>query len=175
MGLALHPFDLATNEVFAMPGRMESRDWIDARNCDQDWGSRMLLGTEPLSPSSCRRRRGPCLFQKSHAAGLHLADGADDLHAPAPQPSLTLGRLGELPDCPSDVGFDRLAETFLQRRPRIEVRQPGQDAVHKDLDPGAVQDALVSCLQRGVDRAAPLVPALEDEVYFSSNQAYPFE
>jgi hypothetical protein len=36
MGLALHPFNRATNEVFAMPGRMESRDWIDARNCAWD-------------------------------------------------------------------------------------------------------------------------------------------
>lgn len=28
-GLALHPFDLATNKVLAMIGRLEARDWVD--------------------------------------------------------------------------------------------------------------------------------------------------
>ena len=35
MGLALHPFDLATNKVLAMAGRLESRDWIDLLSCDK--------------------------------------------------------------------------------------------------------------------------------------------
>ena len=35
MGLVLHPFDLATNKILAMAGRMEVRDWIDVLNCDQ--------------------------------------------------------------------------------------------------------------------------------------------
>ena len=35
MGLALHPFDLATNKVLAMAGRLEARDWIDVLNCDR--------------------------------------------------------------------------------------------------------------------------------------------
>ncbi|MFA7157724.1 MAG: hypothetical protein WC299_00360 [Kiritimatiellia bacterium] len=35
MGLALHPFDLATNKVLAMAGRLEARDWIDILNCDE--------------------------------------------------------------------------------------------------------------------------------------------
>lgn len=34
MGLTLHPFDLATNKVLAMAGRVEVRDWIDVLNCD---------------------------------------------------------------------------------------------------------------------------------------------
>ena len=34
MGLTLHPFDLATNKVLAMVGRVEARDWIDTINCD---------------------------------------------------------------------------------------------------------------------------------------------
>jgi len=36
MGLVLHPFDLATNKILAMAGRMEPRDWIDVLNCDRD-------------------------------------------------------------------------------------------------------------------------------------------
>lgn len=32
-GLALHPFDLATNKILAMVGRLEVRDWIDVIYC----------------------------------------------------------------------------------------------------------------------------------------------
>jgi hypothetical protein len=35
MGFTLHPFDLATNKILAMVGRLEVRDWIDVLNCDQ--------------------------------------------------------------------------------------------------------------------------------------------
>jgi hypothetical protein len=33
LGLALHPFDLATNKVLALVGRLEARDWIDVIGC----------------------------------------------------------------------------------------------------------------------------------------------
>lgn len=33
LGLTLHPFDLATNKVLALIGRLEARDWIDMINC----------------------------------------------------------------------------------------------------------------------------------------------
>ena len=32
-GLVLHPFDLATNKVLALVGRVEPRDWVDAITC----------------------------------------------------------------------------------------------------------------------------------------------
>ncbi len=35
LGLTLHPFDLATNKVLAMVGRLEVRDWIDAIQCER--------------------------------------------------------------------------------------------------------------------------------------------
>lgn len=34
LGLVLHPFDLATNKVLAMVGRLEVRDWVDVMECD---------------------------------------------------------------------------------------------------------------------------------------------
>jgi len=34
-GLVLHPFDLATNKVLALAGRLEIRDWIDVVTCNQ--------------------------------------------------------------------------------------------------------------------------------------------
>jgi hypothetical protein len=33
-GLVLHPFDLATNKVLALVGRLEVRDWVDTIACD---------------------------------------------------------------------------------------------------------------------------------------------
>ena len=35
LGLALHPFDLATNKVLAMAGRLEPRDWVDVLECHE--------------------------------------------------------------------------------------------------------------------------------------------
>lgn len=34
-GLTLHPFDLATNKVLALVGRVEVRDWIDTISCTE--------------------------------------------------------------------------------------------------------------------------------------------
>lgn len=33
LGLTLHPFDLATNKVLALVGRLEARDWVDVIEC----------------------------------------------------------------------------------------------------------------------------------------------
>ncbi len=35
LGLMLHPFDLATNKVLALVGRLEVRDWVDVIYCDE--------------------------------------------------------------------------------------------------------------------------------------------
>jgi hypothetical protein len=35
LGLTLHPFDLATNKMLALVGRLEPRDWIDAVLCHE--------------------------------------------------------------------------------------------------------------------------------------------
>ena len=35
LGLTLHPFDLATNKILALVGRLEVRDWVDVINADR--------------------------------------------------------------------------------------------------------------------------------------------
>jgi hypothetical protein len=35
LGLVLHPFDLATNKVLALVGRLEVRDWVDVVECSE--------------------------------------------------------------------------------------------------------------------------------------------
>jgi hypothetical protein len=67
MGLALHPFDLATNKVLTIASRAEARDWIDALSCHrrlQPFGylAWAACGKDPgYNPVSllgyCRRRR----------------------------------------------------------------------------------------------------------------------
>jgi hypothetical protein len=57
-GLVLHPFDLATNKVLAMVGRLEIRDWVDVINCSKTIQSFGLMawaaaGKDPgFSPAS---------------------------------------------------------------------------------------------------------------------------
>lgn len=34
-GLALHPFDAATNKILALVGRIEPRDWVDTMTCSE--------------------------------------------------------------------------------------------------------------------------------------------
>jgi len=36
LGLALHPFDLATSKVLALVGRVEARDFVDTLTCDRE-------------------------------------------------------------------------------------------------------------------------------------------
>ncbi len=58
LGLALHPFDLATGKILALVGRVEARDFVDALTCDREvqplgylaWAA---CGKDPgFSPSS---------------------------------------------------------------------------------------------------------------------------
>lgn len=38
LGLVLHPFDLTTNKVLALVGRLEVRDWVDVIHCGERIG-----------------------------------------------------------------------------------------------------------------------------------------
>ena len=81
LGLALHPFDLATNKVLAMAGRLEVRDWVDVITCDQElqpfgylvWAA---CGKDPgYNPQSllaiARRQR----YSHAEVATLDFAEG----------------------------------------------------------------------------------------------------
>lgn len=58
LGLVLHPFDLATNKVLALVGRVEARDFVDTLTCDREVQPLGLLawaacGKDPgFSPTS---------------------------------------------------------------------------------------------------------------------------
>jgi len=63
-GLALHPFDLATNKTLALIGRVEIRDWVDTIHCHthlQPFGCLVwaACGKDPgLSPSFILEQAG---------------------------------------------------------------------------------------------------------------------
>jgi hypothetical protein len=54
LGMMLHPFDLATNKVLALVGRVAARDWIDIITCHERLSPFGLLAWAALiSGSSC--------------------------------------------------------------------------------------------------------------------------
>jgi hypothetical protein len=85
LGLALHPFDLATNKVLALVGRREARDWIDILQCDLSlqplgylaWAA---CGKDPgFSPASILEHAGRTgRFSSEEIAELSFAGPAPD-------------------------------------------------------------------------------------------------
>lgn len=74
LGLTLHPFDLATNKILAMAGRLEPRDWIDSLSCH-----RALQHLAYLAWASCGKDPGvnPELLL-SHARSIRYAQAELD-------------------------------------------------------------------------------------------------
>lgn len=90
-GLTLHPFDLATNKVLAMTGRLEARDWVDVINCHEKiqnvgylfWAA---CGKDPgFSPAAILTEAG----RSSHYSAEEIAQMP--FEGPAPD-AATLGR-----------------------------------------------------------------------------------
>ena len=52
LGLVLHPFDLATNKVLAMVGRLEVRDWVRSHNLPRAHPAAGLSGVGRLRQRS---------------------------------------------------------------------------------------------------------------------------
>lgn len=90
LGVTLHPFDLATNKVLAMAGRMEPRDWIDVIHCDEHFqGLGYLLwaacGKDPgFNPSSLLAWASRTHYSQDEIDTL-------DFHGPSPDAGV-LGR-----------------------------------------------------------------------------------
>ncbi len=87
LGLTLHPFDLATNKVLALVGRLEVRDWVDVIECDerlQPFGylAWAACGKDPgFSPAS--------ILEHAARSGRYSAEEVGSLafSGPAPDPA----------------------------------------------------------------------------------------
>jgi hypothetical protein len=83
-GLALHPFDLATNKVLALVGRREARDWVDTIECDarlQPLGylAWAACGKDPgFSPALILELAGRVHYSALEVSALSFAGAAPD-------------------------------------------------------------------------------------------------
>jgi hypothetical protein len=86
LGLALHPFDLATNKMLALAGRLEVRDWIDLMTCHDRVQPMGYLawagcGKDPgFSPSS--------ILEHAARSGRYTDAELDGLSFEGPRPDL---------------------------------------------------------------------------------------
>jgi hypothetical protein len=85
LGLTLHPFDLATNKVLALVGRLEVRDWIDVLTCDarlQPFGylAWAASGKDPgFSPAAVlEHARRTTHYSAEEVAALAIRRGSSD-------------------------------------------------------------------------------------------------
>jgi hypothetical protein len=84
-GLVLHPFDLATNKVLALVGRLEPRDWVDTIVC-----SERLQPLGFLAWAACGKDPGygPAqILAEAARSGRYTAAELDGLVFDSPAPS----------------------------------------------------------------------------------------
>lgn len=137
LGLTLHPFDLSTNKVLALVGRVEVRDWIDVIHA----GERIQpLGY--LAWAACGKDAGfsPAAIVEHAARSAHY--GASE--------SLALSFEGEPPD---PGGLSRRWQALLAAAREVVETLPPPEAGRCVLDrsgalftgtPAALRDALDS-------------------------------
>ncbi len=87
LGLVLHPFDLATNKVLALIGRLEVRDWVDVIHCNA-----RLQPLGYLAWAACGKDPGfspPAILEHAARSGRYSAEEIFSLafEGPAPDPA----------------------------------------------------------------------------------------
>lgn len=87
LGLALHPFDLATNKLLALVGRREVRDWVDLLECD-----RRLQPVGYLAWAACGKDPGfspASILEHAARTGRFAADEVAELVFAGPAPDVS--------------------------------------------------------------------------------------
>jgi len=130
LGLVLHPFDLATNKVLALAGRLEIRDWIDVITCHEQlqplgylaWAA---CGKDPgFSPLAILEEAGRC--------GRYTAGELEGLWFDGPRPDLPVllrkwhSMLGEAREIIAAMPAEHVGECVLQRRGDLYRGGPAQ-------------------------------------------------
>jgi len=91
LGLTLHPFDLATNKVLALVGRLEVRDWVDTIEC-----SRSIQHLGYLAWAACGKDPGfspATILQEAHRSSRYsVAEVAQLAFAGDPPDAAALSR-----------------------------------------------------------------------------------
>jgi hypothetical protein len=86
LGLVLHPFDLATNKVLALAGRLEIRDWIDMITCHE-----RIQPLGYLAWAACGKDPGfspLTILEQAGRSGHYAATELEGLSFDGPSPDL---------------------------------------------------------------------------------------
>src|SRR6476620_9259938 len=100
--------------------------------------------------------------QKRDPAGFNVVDGADEIHETTALLLLDPRSVQNLAHGPADVGPDGLREQSRGCRVRVEVRDPGENGIEKELNVGVLRFSMQPGVDGGVNGAAVRV-AQDDE------------
>lgn len=140
LGLALHPFDLATNKVLALVGRLEIRDWLDVITCHariQPLGylAWAACGKDPgFSPAAILEQAGRSgRYTQCELESLAFAGPPPDLAAAAREWHAMLAQARELVEL---LPADEAGKCVLDRSCLLYAGTP--DLLRTDLTAGAL-------------------------------------
>lgn len=88
LGLTLHPFDLATNKVLALVGRLEVRDWVDVLLCHE-----RVQPLGYLAWAACGKDPGfspMAILEHAARSSRYSADEVNELAFEGPPPDASL-------------------------------------------------------------------------------------
>jgi len=128
LGLVLHPFDLATNKVLALVGRLEVRDWVDVVEC-----SERLQPLGYLAWAACGKDPGfspLAILEQAGRSGHYSADEVASLaFEGTPPDAADLGRRFHvaLADAKATVGQlppEQLGKCALDEHGRLSREAP---------------------------------------------------
>ena len=151
LGLTLHPFDLATNKVLALVGRVEVRDWIDTIECGEKiqhlgylaWAA---CGKDPgySPPAILEAAARSCRYSGAEVAQLAFAGPTPDAAELARRWHLQLDEARELVTKlpPEHAGCAVLDASGSLYRGEALARDLGRGAVR--FHPGAIRGAFPS-------------------------------
>ena len=129
-GLVLHPFDLATNKVLALAGRLEIRDWIDMITCHDQ-----IQPLGYLAWAACGKDPGfgpLTILEQAGRSGRYTTAELEGLSFEGPLPDLaTLSQkwhrmLEEARAVVTILPAERVGTCVLDREGRLCVADPAQ-------------------------------------------------
>lgn len=140
LGLTMHPFDLATNKVLAMAGRLEPRDWIDVIECH---AKVQPLGY--LAWAACGKDAGfsPTLIlqearRSSHYSAEEIAELAFDTRPPDAAALSAVWReaLSQAAQIVDRLPAEQVGKCVIDENGRLYCDAPG--ALAEDLSRGVL-------------------------------------
>jgi hypothetical protein len=141
LGLSLHPFDLATNKVLALVGRLEVRDWIDVVGCSAN-----LQHLGFLAWAACGKDPGlnpDMILAEAARSGRYTQDEIAllDFEGPAPDAAALARKwkelLAEAREYLAVLPVESVGQCVLDGKGALFRGEPGQ--LRQDLRAGEIR------------------------------------